>query len=757
MNNLTLRIVLENKDVVNIPVDGYMQFVVDPGAVYQMVESESGEVISNLTLKKHGEDLIIEVDQEDVVSIQDFYNDEYAEAFVDVGQSDTLSGANLISRYSPIIDGENIVWEAASHEAEAVVGSAELDAAMVDGGFPWLTAAGVAAGIGGAAAGIAALNGNAANPAPVVNTINGNIVGGIVIAGNDLVVNIFAADGATLLATAVVNPDGSFTAQIGSYSGPVIAKVVNNGAAADYVDEATGLAKNLNAELSSVGVVLIPNSTITLNINAATTIAATKAIQSVPVGTPLDTATVTNTNTAIAQALGIADLQNTVVAATNSTTYATATAASQTYGAVLAALSGADTNNGGNTQTTITTLVNAITVTGNQGTLTTTATTIINAGASTVDSLAAQAKIDAANALTAAQAAAAQAPNDPALAAAAAQAQAAADATGAAAATTVASTLSTVTTAAPTAPTNAPTVAAGPDINAAEDAAGIVLAGSLSGAGAGVGDTVEVLLGGVAIVPAQTHVLTLAEVQSGIFSMTLAPGSLGADGAKSLSIIITDINNNVGLESPALSLMLDTLAPAVAISSGVLTNALSPIVSGTAEAGSTVTVVIAGATYSTIATGGVWSIDTATATPVSGTLALNANGTNSVSATSTDAAGNVSTPATQTLTLDTLAPAVAITSGVLTNIAAPVVSGTAEAGSTVTVVIAGATYSTIATGGVWSIDTATATPVSGTLALNANGTNSVSATSTDAAGNASTPATQTLAIDTLAANAPTFN
>ena len=156
-----------------------------------------------------------------------------------------------------------------------------------------------------------------------------------------------------------------------------------------------------------------------------------------------------------------------------------------------------------------------------------------------------------------------------------------------------------------------------------------------------------------------------------------------------------------------------------------------------------------GATFTTTATGGNWSINLATATPTSGTLSLNANGTNAVSATATDAAGNVSASGTQTLTIDTTLPdAPVVTSAALTNSTTPTIAGTAEAGSTVTVTVGGATYTTTAAGGNWSLDLSTATPVTGTLSLNANGTNAVSATATDAAGNLSGPGTQTLTIDT---------
>ncbi|MFP3480701.1 Ig-like domain-containing protein, partial [Burkholderia sp. SIMBA_057] len=66
-----------------------------------------------------------------------------------------------------------------------------------------------------------------------------------------------------------------------------------------------------------------------------------------------------------------------------------------------------------------------------------------------------------------------------------------------------------------------------------------------------------------------------------------------------------------------------------------------------------------------------------------------------------------------------------VTSAALTNSATPTLAGTAEAGSTVTVAIGGATYTTTATGGHWSIDLATATPVTGSLSLDANGANAV--------------------------------
>ena len=230
--------------------------------------------------------------------------------------------------------------------------------------------------------------------------------------------------------------------------------------------------------------------------------------------------------------------------------------------------------------------------------------------------------------------------------------------------------------------------------------------------------------------------------------------ALNANGTNAVSATARDAAGNVSA-SGTQSLVIDTALPnAPAITSAALTNSITPVIGGTAEAGSSITVTVGGATYSTTAANGGWSIDLATASPTSGTLALDTNGANAVSATARDAAGNVSAPVTQTLTIDTTAPvAPAVTSAALTSKAAPVLAGTAEAGSTLTVTVGGATYTTTATGGAWSIDLATDTPSAGTLALNANGANAVSATARDAAGNVSSAGAQSLVIDTTAPTA----
>jgi hypothetical protein len=232
------------------------------------------------------------------------------------------------------------------------------------GGLALLGGLGIAAASGGGS--------GSSDAAPTINnTITGTIVGGPVLEGNDLKVIAYQADGVTVLGEGTVDATGKFTIDVGSYTGVVIAKVINQGTGADYLDEATGAGKDINAEIFSIGVVTSANSTLTLNLNAVTTIAYHKALEST-VGAPLDETTVNSTNTAIAQAFGLSDLHATDIITTNGTTSFDSSDglnAGETYGAILAALSGADTNNAGDSQKTIDNLVAGITISGETATL----------------------------------------------------------------------------------------------------------------------------------------------------------------------------------------------------------------------------------------------------------------------------------------------------------------------------------------------------------------------------------------------------
>ncbi|RZJ32124.1 MAG: hypothetical protein EON85_02210, partial [Brevundimonas sp.] len=211
----------------------------------------------------------------------------------------------------------------------------------------------------------------------------------------------------------------------------------------------------------------------------------------------------------------------------------------------------------------------------------------------------------------------------------------------------------------------------------------------------------------------------------GVWSHAVTTPLADADYQVKLMALDTAFNSS-GL-SPAIPFRVDGTAPAAPVilspSNGSLTASGLVTVQGTAEAGSTVSVIIDGDLADSVtATNGVW-----TSTP---TLL---DGVHTISATSKDAANNVSVAsATVTVTVDATAPAqptiTSPTQNQSVNVARPTLTGTAESGSTVTLTINGTAFTTTATAGAWSY-----TPTSDLPA----GQNMVLVTATDAAGNMS--------------------
>jgi hypothetical protein len=241
---------------------------------------------------------------------------------------------------------------------------------------------------------------------------------------------------------------------------------------------------------------------------------------------------------------------------------------------------------------------------------------------------------------------------------------------------------------------------------------------------------------------------TTAANSSGSWSFT--PGTALSQGAHSVTARATDAAGNTGSASSSRSFTVDSVAPAapvvVAPTSGAFVNTTTPVISGTAEAGSTVSVSVDGTVAgTTVANGsGNWSF-----TPSS---AL-AQGAHTVTARATDAAGNTSPSSnSHAFTVDSVAPAAPVVvtpaNGALVNTATPIISGTAEANSTVTVSVDGTVAGTTAanSSGSWSF-----TPSS---AL-AQGPHSVTAQATDAAGNTSPSSnSHAFTVDSVAPAAP---
>ncbi len=264
------------------------------------------------------------------------------------------------------------------------------------------------------------------------------------------------------------------------------------------------------------------------------------------------------------------------------------------------------------------------------------------------------------------------------------------------------------------------------------------------------------MLGTTTATGAGTWSLITPVLAEGARSFTAtATNASGATSASSASFTV--IVDTAPPAAPVIASVTDDLAPATGpLANGAATNDTTLTLTGTAEAGSLVAIrdggVLLGTT--TASATGSWSFTT----PSLG------EGPRSFTATATDPAGNVSAAsAPRAVVIDTVAPvAPAITAvtddlapvtghvanGGRTNDPTLTLSGTAEAGSLVTIrdgeVVIG---TTTATGtGIWSFTT-------GVLA---NGMHSFGAFATDAAGNVSATATHVVVIDTVPPGTPTI-
>jgi hypothetical protein len=282
---------------------------------------------------------------------------------------------------------------------------------------------------------------------------------------------------------------------------------------------------------------------------------------------------------------------------------------------------------------------------------------------------------------------------------------------------------------------------------------------SLSGTNAVANDTVQLFNGASTL--GSAHVLTGAEITAGF--VDLQTGTLTNGTTYSLNAKVTDVAGNVSSASATFTVTEDTTAPSApsvpdliaasdsgSSSTDNVTNVTTPTFSGTAEAGSTVTIFSDGvAVGSGVATSGSYNITTSALSQA----------THSITAKATDAAGNVSlASAGLSVTIDTTAAAPSApdmtaatdsgssTTDNITNVTTPVFTGSgAEAGATVSLFDTNGTTvlgtAVANSSGNWSI----------TSSALASGGHTLTAKETDIAGNTSVAsASLAVTIDTTA-------
>lgn len=276
-------------------------------------------------------------------------------------------------------------------------------------------------------------------------------------------------------------------------------------------------------------------------------------------------------------------------------------------------------------------------------------------------------------------------------------------------------------------------------VNAAEHADGVTLTGT-----AEAGASVEVTMGGVT--------QTVTANGRGQWSADFAAGDVPTgETTAEVTVTSTDLAGNTATTTGSIE--IDTVTDVTVATASVETDgtvnaaerADGVTLTGTAEAGASVAVTMAGTTHTvTAAANGTWSADFAANEVPQGERSVN------VSVTSTDGAGNTAT-ANGTVDIDTVTEVTVDTAGIegdgvvnaVERADGVTLNGTAEAGASVEVTMAGVTQTvTAANNGTWSADFAAADIPTGETTAN------VSVTSTDLAGNSAT-ATSTVEIDTF--------
>ncbi len=316
---------------IQLPLTGVHAIVAKPDASYSVFDQATMLPPAGLVLKRKQDELEIELDQQLVVSIENFFvtptgADSTAQFSIDGSSSEAMI---VTAETASTLGEENIVWQLAEEPGSS---------------FTALSVAGIT--VGAAAAGTGA---GSAAAAVAASSYNMTISAAAGVLQSQVTVKIYDKDG-NLLATQEHNfSSGALVFKIkNGYQGPILAKVENsNGATGDYINEASNQLVDLGTDLRAMASANGADD-VAINITPLTELAVRKA------GITGNTLTATNlaTNQKIANLFGIDDILGPAVTVLDTQYDASnGLSAAEKYGNLLAALAGSDNKTGGQKQT----------------------------------------------------------------------------------------------------------------------------------------------------------------------------------------------------------------------------------------------------------------------------------------------------------------------------------------------------------------------------------------------------------------------
>ncbi|MFA6014096.1 MAG: Ig-like domain-containing protein [Gallionellaceae bacterium] len=362
------------------------------GSHYRVLQNEEkDELRDGVVAKRIDNDLQLTYSDATVVQLQDFFvegNRDHYDITLPADQGSYLINSESTLETS-LNNGGQFAYESENTLATQSTFAAQLSSpATVSSNthsfnlFDAFTYGGIAVAAGGGI--ILASGSGSASAAPtastsptVKNTVSGVIVAGPVIENNGLIVSLYDAEGKILLGSSALDAQGFYSVDIGDYSGALIAKLLDENPNPDFIDEATGLPKDISANLMAMSG--ITSNATTVNLNALTTLAALKAgvNYAAPQTTPLTVQEIEQVNSIVANAFGLSDLVGGAITTTvnsngeSNSNFNTGTLTQDVkYGAILAALSGMDALNAGDNnpmQATIDYLANEFEISYTQG------------------------------------------------------------------------------------------------------------------------------------------------------------------------------------------------------------------------------------------------------------------------------------------------------------------------------------------------------------------------------------------------------